>query len=213
MRSKTPLLLLVGVLALIGGVWLGQWLTTWLRPTPAPTIAGIYFNEPQPVVEFRLTQGDGQPFSRQDLQGRWSFLYFGYTYCPDVCPLALVELNKLAQRLVQRGIAQDTAYWLISVDPERDTPPRLREYAAYFNPQFRGATGAREELDKLARQFGVAYQIPPHQPGESYAVDHSSTVILIDPEVRLRAVFTPPHQPATLAADFGKIRERYQAER
>lgn len=210
--GKSLLFVLLAIMALVAGVWLGQLLLP--RPPEKPLeISGIYLPEPKPIADFKLTRHDGRPFTQADLKGRWSFLYFGYTYCPDVCPLALVELNKLDGLLAQQGLAQDTAYVLVSVDPERDTPQRLGEYVQYFNKKFQGATGDAQQLEQLARQLSVVYAIPAHQPGESYPVDHSSTVILIDPDARLRAIFTPPHQPATLAADFAQIRQRYQAAR
>ncbi len=200
---------MLGIMALVAGIWLGQVLLP--RPPEKPLeITGIYLPEPKEIAAFSLQRHDGRPFTQADLKGQWSFLYFGYTYCPDICPLALVELNKLDRLLQQQGLSQNTAFLLISVDPERDTPQRLGEYVQYFNKDFLGATGDAQEIDRLARQLSVVYTIPAHQPGESYAVDHSSTVILIDPDARLRAIFTPPHQPATLAADFAAIRQRYQ---
>ena len=194
---------------LVAGLWLGQ---KWLYQAPQPPlqIAGIYLPEPKELDDFTLIGQNGQPVTRADLKGHWSFLYFGYTYCPDICPLTLVELNKLDQLLGQQGLNRDTAYLLISVDPERDTPAHLGEYVRHFNQKFQGATGNPQELEKLAKQLSVLYIIPPHQVGESYTVDHSSTVLLIDPDARLRAIFTPPHDPATLAADFARIRQRYE---
>ena len=207
LRVKTLLLVLLGVAALVAGIWLGQ-----TGKTPAPLeIAGIYLPEPREIKDFALVLQNGQPFTRGNLKGRWSWLYFGYTYCPDLCPTTLIELNKLDRLLEQQGLNRDTAYLMISVDPERDTPERLGEYVKYFNKKFQGATGTPQELDQLARQLSVVYNIPAHQAGESYAVDHSSTVILIDPDAYLQAIFTPPHQPETMAADFARIRERYQA--
>jgi protein SCO1/2 len=209
LRLKTLWLVLVAAVALGAGLWLGQ---RWFYQSPQPPleIAGIYLPQPKELDDFTLAGQDGQPVTRADFKGHWSFLYFGYTYCPDICPLTLVELNKLDQLLSQQGLNRDTAYLLVSVDPERDTPARLGEYVRYFNKKFQAATGAPQELEKLAKQLSVLYTIAPHQPGESYTVDHSSTVLLIDPDARLHAIFTPPHQPATMAADFAHIRQRYE---
>jgi len=209
-RPNTLWLTLVAMVALVAGLWLGQ---KWLYQAPQPPlqIAGIYLPQPKELDDFTLIGQNGQPVTRADLKGHWSFLYFGYTYCPDICPLTLVELNKLDQLLGQQQLNQDTAYLLISVDPERDTPARLGEYVRYFNQKFQGATGTPQELEKLAKQLSVLYIIPPHQVGESYTVDHSSTVLLIDPDARLHAIFTPPHEPATLATDFAQIRQRYES--
>jgi protein SCO1/2 len=197
-------------LALGTGSWLGQW---FIRQNAAPPLAisGIYFPEPRAIQDVNLIQQNGQPLTQNDFKGQWSFLYFGYTYCPDICPTTLAELSKVEQLLAQRGLNQDTAYLLISVDPQRDTPQRLQEYTTYFNPKFKGATGSPDELAKLAKQCAVAYHVPEHAKDDtSYFVDHSSTVSLIDPDAHLRAIFTPPQVPETLVADFLKIREHYQ---
>ena len=211
-QAKTVFLVLIAAAALGAGVWLGGMLFTPTETKPVE-IAGIYLPDSKPIESFTLTQQSGRPFTREDFKGRWTFLYFGYTYCPDVCPMTLLELNKLANQLAAQGVDRDTGFMMISVDPERDTPARLGEYTAHFNPKFTGATGAPEELARLTEQLGVAYFVPDHEPGENYTVDHSSTVVLINPDGRLQAVFTPPHQPDVMAADFVKIRDRYRNAR
>ena len=154
-----------------------------------------------------LVHHGGQPFTRADFRGKWTFLYFGYTYCPDVCPLTLVELDRLQKRLAEQGADGDTAYVLVSVDPQRDTPERLREYVTYFNPKFQGATGPADELSRLAKPLYVIYQRGSDSgDATNYTIDHSSTISLIDPTGRPRAIFTPPQNPERMAADFLKIR-------
>ena len=206
-RATVIGLTLAGVLALVVGVGLGEWLFGRRSAPPPPDIAGIYLPDFQPLDEFHLTHHSGQPFTRADLRGKWTFLYFGYSYCPDVCPLTLVELNRLQKRLADQGADGDTAYLLVSVDPQRDTPERLREYVTYFNPKFQGATGPTEELNRLAKPLHVFYQRGSDSENSThYTIDHTSTVILIDPSGRPRAIFTPPQNPERMAADFLKIR-------
>lgn len=210
-RGKAMIVAVVGVAALGIGIWLGQ-VVTGTVTQPPPEISGILFNEPKPIDDFTLIHHTGKPMHPEQFQGKWTFLYFGYTFCPDVCPMALAELNQMQQQLNQQGLDENNAYMLISVDPQRDTPQRLGEYTAYFNDKFEGATGTPEELAKLAKQFGVIYARPAGQEDETnYTIDHSSTVILVDPDGKLHAVFTPPHKPETMAADFARIYERYQA--
>jgi protein SCO1/2 len=208
-RGKQIILILAGALALGLGLWLGQILTR--PPVEPPAISGILFPEPREIEDFTLSDQEGQPFHRDRFLGQWTFLYFGYTYCPDVCPLTLVELAKVQRQLAEKKLDQDTAYLLISVDPQRDTPQRLGEYTRYFNPKFLGATGTPEELNRLARQFGVIYMRSPGQEDDThYTVDHSSVVILIDPDAHLHAIFMPPHKPEVMVSDFMKIRDHYQ---
>ncbi len=198
-------------MALVVGIWLGQTLLPRAGTEPALEISGIYLPEPRQIEDFTLIHQTGAPFTRENLQGHWTFVFFGYTYCPDICPMALADMNRIAQQLTQREAGQDTAFMLISVDPERDTPERLGEYIAYFNDKFSAATGTQDALAKLTQQVGAVYFIPDHEPGEDYVVDHSATISLFDPNGRLHALFTPPHNPDTMVTDFIAIRERYRA--
>lgn len=202
-RARTLLFIAAGVLAF----GLGLWLNFGLMPdrVDPPAIAGIFLEPPRPVEDFTLIDQEGQPLTRERWGGQWTFLYFGYTFCPDVCPLTLLELSKMQKILARENLDQNNTYLFISVDPARDTPERLGKYVPYFNPKFQGATGTPEQLAGLAKQFGVYYKIPDAPEG-NYTVDHSSTVLLIDPQIRLRAVFTED-QPETMAADFRKIVE------
>ena len=94
----------------------------------------------------------------------------------------------------------------VSVDPERDTPERLKEYAAYFHPDFLAVTGSDEQLAPMTLQVGVAYRIEPHEPGSlSYAVDHSAGIMLIDPQARLHGVFPAPHDPQAIIQDLRRL--------
>jgi len=205
-HAKTGILALAGLLALGVGLLASQWLLP-RPPAPPPEIAGIYLPAPQPLEDFQLVHHSGRPFTRENFHGHWTFLYFGYSFCPDVCPITLADLNRMRQLLDDRDAAAETAYIFVSVDPQRDTPERLRDYVTYFNPEFQGVTGAPEELDRLAQALYVFYQRGAEKEDSGYyLVDHSSTIILIDPEGRPRAIFTPPQTPERLAEDFLKIR-------
>ena len=201
---------ILGLVIVGAGVWFG--LQSVKVPGQPLEISGIYLPEPKPLAEFELIHDSDQPFTRQDFKGQWSFLYFGYTFCPDACPLTLAQLNQLDKQLSAKNADQGTAYMLISVDPKRDTPQRLAEYTRYFNPKFSGATGQPQQLQSLTKPLGVYYSVPenPEDP-ENYLVDHSSTVILINPDAELQALFTPPHKPNQMAEEFIAIRQRFSA--
>ncbi len=211
--SQRILGIFVAVLAVIGGAVLGNSL---LRPAPEPPeppeISGIYLPQARTLPEFELIHQTGRSLTNADLTGYWTFVYFGYTYCPDACPLTLAQLNVVDHQLKQRQAAQKVNYLLISVDPQRDTPERLAEYTAFFNPQFQGATGEEEQLAQLAQAIGVFYRVPenPEDP-ERYLVDHSSTVLVINPDGALQAIFTPPQHADTMSAEFDLIRDHYYA--
>jgi protein SCO1/2 len=179
---------------------------------PPPKIGGYVLAEPKALPPVALVDEHGRAFGPADFAGRWSFLYFGYTYCPDVCPLTLVELATLKKRLAEQLPDTPTDYYLVSVDPRRDTPERLREYVTYFDASFHGLTGSIEDLKLLTQQTGSVFFVPEGQSEDGYLVSHSSNIALVDPEGRLAAVFTSPHEPAQLAADFSLI-VAYRARR
>ena len=179
---------------------------------PPPKIGGYVLSPPRALPLVALVDEQGRAFGPADFAGRWSFLYFGYTHCPDVCPLTLVELARLKKLLAEQLPETPTDYYLVSVDPKRDTPELLRGYVTYFDPTFHGLTGSIDDLKSLAQQSGSVFFVP-EGPGENgYVVSHSSNIALVDPEGRLAAVFTSPHEPAQLAADFTLI-VAYRAHR
>ncbi|MEZ5582836.1 MAG: SCO family protein [Candidatus Competibacteraceae bacterium] len=211
MRNKHLLIVVLGVVSIIAGVGLGRY---FLPPveTAKPEINGIYISPSREVEDFELTDQSGQPFTEAELKDHWSLLFFGYTFCPDVCPTTLAQLNQFYSRLAVQGVDEDVTVWMISVDPARDTVERLKEYTAFFNPKFGGATGDREEIDKLAQQFGVYYKIHDPEPGaDYYLVDHSAAVIVINPDARLQAVLTETSSTDNLVKDFLAIRSHYDA--
>jgi protein SCO1/2 len=189
------------------------WLHLDERRRAAPEIAGYVLPASRELPAIELVDEQGAPFRSADFRGGWSFLYFGYTYCPDVCPLTLVELAAVKRQLAAGSFAESTTFYLVSVDPRRDTPARLREYVAYFDTELRGLTGTPETLAAFAAATETLFEVPQEPSGDNYLVSHSSNVVLLDPEGRFHAVFTPPHEPAALAADFAEVVTRYNALR
>ena len=123
--------------------------------------------------------------------GRWSFIFFGYTHCPDVCPTTLSVLNSVARKL--EGRKDQVQFVFISIDPERDTPEKLGQFVSYFNGTFIGATGTDDAINALTRQLGVIYaRVEENSGTDNYLMDHSASVLLFDPAGRFHAVFTPP---------------------
>ena len=171
---------------------------------PAMTASLRILPEPRVLADFSLFDQDGEKFSIEQLQGLWSLLFFGFTHCPDVCPSALYDLHQVNEAVARSG-GREAAHQVIfvSVDPERDSPERLKEYAAYFDPDFLAISGSPEQLAALTRQIGVAYRIEPHEPGSAnYTVDHSASVMLVDPRGRLHGVFPAPHDADKMARDL-----------
>jgi protein SCO1/2 len=197
---------IAALLAVTVGVG-AAWYLTRPAPTPPtpPEIGGYVLPQPRALPDVALVDDAGEPFAPAAFAGRWSLLYFGYTYCPDVCPLSLVELASVKKTLAESHPDVPLAVFLVSVDPARDTPARLREYVRYFDPEFRAVTGEPAEVERLATAVGSVFLIPPGQGADNYLVSHSSNVVVLDPEARLAAVITPPHDPAGIVADLRKI--------
>ncbi len=150
---------------------------------------GSPFYDARPVGEFVLTDQNGEKVRLPDLAGRNVFFYFGFTHCPNICPVGLGHLAALYRKLSPDEQAA-TQIVFVTVDPERDTPEVLREYVAFFDPSFVGLTGSGEEIETVAKKFGVFYEQHALDNGSGdYTVDHSSTVFLIDAKGRLRETF------------------------
>ena len=192
---------------------LGTWLFLDARRSAPLEIGGYVLASPRELPAVELVDEHEAPFEPHAFVRHWSFLYFGYTRCPDICPLTLVELNKVKLELAADGFAEPSAYYFVSVDPKRDTPARLREYVAYFDPELRGLTGSAAALAALAQAADTVFDVPDDSEGDNYLVSHSSNIVLLDPNGRVHAVFRAPHDPATLARDFTRIVARYNALR
>ncbi len=184
---------------------LAAWLVLDTRLSTPPEINGYVLATPRELPGVALVDEHGAQIRPENLRGHWSLLYFGYTYCPDVCPLTLVALASFKRELETQGVALPVEYYLVSVDPKRDTPERLREYVAYFDPELHGLTGSPQELAKLATATDAVFDVPDAQDGDNYLVSHSSSVVVLDPAARVRAVLAPPHEPSRMVADFTAV--------
>lgn len=178
------------VLALIGfAIW-------WVRP---PEMHGVVLQSPQRLTDFTLDGSTGEPVSLSDFRGKPVLIYFGYTFCPDVCPTTLNDLTDTMEALGKK--ADDVQVIMVSVDPERDTPEQLASYLKYFDPRFIGMTGAKEDIDAAATQFGVFYEAHEGTAATGYLVDHTSTVALVDEDGYLREIFSFDTPGEDIAAD------------
>jgi protein SCO1/2 len=174
--------------------------TWWFAPRDEHAGAGVRVQPPRALADFQLVDGDNQPFTRARLQGHWSLLFFGYTHCPDVCPVTMSELAK-SYPLLQRAEdapARMVQVVFISVDPARDNPDLLKIFARYFDERFLAATGSVEQLTALTDSIGARHRRLTEQ-GADYRVEHSADVWLIDPQARLYAKFPAPQHAQELA--------------
>jgi protein SCO1/2 len=153
--------------------------------------------------DFALQDHQGRPFALSQARGRVVLLFFGYTHCPDFCPLAL---SRVARALELVGPARERVLVvLVSVDPGRDDPARLSQYLSGFGLSAIGLTGTESEVAAVARQYGATYERQPATSEGGYAVDHSTYLYLIDPAGRLRYLFGHQEPPERLAAGIQAV--------
>ena len=174
-----------------------------LRPQVLSITSGTLLKTPRPIDDFQLASASSAPFTKADLAGHWTVVFAGFTFCPDVCPTTLTELKAVNARL--GDAAKNVRFLFLSVDPERDTPDKIAKYIAFFDPAFQGATGEPAALEKLGANLGFVYAKVPGATPDSYTIDHSTALILIDPQARIAGYLTPPFKPDAMAADLKAI--------
>lgn len=149
------------------------------------------FSPAKPLMPFELQQVNSSGFTNDDLLGKWSFVLFGYTYCPDVCPTTLGRLTGVYRQLKQAANVQVV---FVSADPLRDDIERLSAYIGYFEPEFRAVTTSHDRLFPFAQSLLLPYGIIAKAPGADYAVSHSASIALINPQGQLHGQFKPDYQ-------------------
>ena len=175
---KTKILL--GTIAIILGLATGLY---FFRPH---TFHGTVIQSPETSYDFTLTGGNGD-VSLSDFRGKLVLIYFGYTFCPDICPATLGNVNQALKEIGAK--AEDVQLIMVSLDPQRDTPEKLEQYVAHFNPTFIGITGTQEQVDTVTSLYGIFYEKKEGSEATSYLIDHTATLMVIDREGYLKLVF------------------------
>ncbi len=159
------------------------------------------YPQPKEIVSFQLTNNKNQSFTKDSLKKHWSLLFFGFTNCGYICPTTLTELKKVYTKLEAEHVPPPQVVF-ISVDPERDTTARINAYVKSFNKHFMGATGSEKELQTLTNNLGVLYTKTAVKSKTDYTIDHSSSILLINPDGELTAIFSAPHDAEKITRDF-----------
>lgn len=197
--SKSVLMLTVAALALGAGVWFAQ-----QQSTPAPLTAVVLGTPRQLPADLSLTSHRGEAWDTTQLsQTKLSYVFFGFTHCPDVCPATLAVLAEMA------AVLQDPPQViLVTVDPDRDDAATLGDYLSYFDERFVGLTGPRASLETVYQTLGVAVYRAPQQSEAGYTIDHSAGLFIVDEKGAYRALYRPPFSAATLAAEYPALLRR-----
>jgi|APSaa5957512535_1039671.scaffolds.fasta_scaffold184623_1 protein SCO1 len=164
------------------------------------------YEAPIELEPFTLVDHTGEPFTQQSLQGRWTLIFFGYTFCPDICPITLASIRQFHELLEGSGEKAEVQVVMISVDPERDTQELLSNYVTFFNPEFLGARGEYAETYTLARNMNVSFSYTRIND-EDYLVNHNGEIMFLDPDGNNVGFFKAPHDPQGMLENFQAVKK------
>lgn len=202
--SRSTLIVIAAAFAAGLGLYASQrWMARNDAPVAAPLqLQAVRLIEPaRPLAPFSLDLADGSKVSAGTLAGHWTIVFLGFTHCPDVCPTTLAELAKAQAQWRSLAEASRPRLLLLTVDPERDTPERIAEYARFFSPDTIAASASPEALASAAAAFGLVYMKVPTSGGD-YTMDHSATLVVLDPQGRQAGLIRPPIAWKAIASDL-----------
>ncbi len=190
--------------AVLGTIWTAR---EFLKPPENPSLArantqATLLDDPVSIPRFSLVDQHGENFTLDRLKGQWSFLFFGYTNCPDVCPTTINVLMQVENQLQQHSDLAKPRYIFVSIDPDRDTPEHLARYLTYFHPDFLGITGSEEQLQTMIKPLGIFYEKNSPTNDGNYSINHTTAILLSDPQARVRSLTSPPHNASAIAKDY-----------
>jgi protein SCO1/2 len=192
------------IVAIVVGALSARWLLNHNNHGTVELTSGTVIAPPRPVPAMQFIDHERRPFDATRLKGHWSFLFFGFTNCPDVCPTTLAVLAQVEKQLADLPAQEQPQIVFVSVDPHRDTPERIASYIHFFSPRFIGATGSEQHIQEFTTAMGIPVAITKAADG-SYTVDHSGAIFVINPQGEWRALFSPPHQAKQIAADYRRL--------
>jgi len=214
-------LVLTGVILIISACEQG--------PKATQTEAAFMLPQAAAIADFNLSHLDRGAYDIEDARGNWSLLFFGYTHCPDVCPTELFMLAEMMRAIEQDPavVSQSPQVVFVSVDPDRDSLQHLQQYAGFYHPGFIGVTSEQATIDRLCKSMGVFYERVYYQDGktldldpaatvpagleDSYLINHSASIFLVNPAGKLHAIFTAPHDPSTMIRDLAAIQASWRS--
>lgn len=212
----TPLRVTIGLCLVFVAVVLGVFVYSVTR---TPVLSDEQLRErgvfiwptPREIGPFHLTTHTGEPFAPEDLQGQWSFIFFGFTNCPDVCPTSMAALGEARRKLAEEHpeAVEDFQGILVSVDPGRDDAETLARYVQAFSPTFIGVRGDRAATAELASQVNVVFAQVPAEGG-GYQVDHSGNIVIVNPRGHYHGFAKMPHRADTIVATYLSLWERWR---
>ncbi|ROL73787.1 cytochrome c oxidase assembly protein [Pseudomonas chlororaphis] len=208
-RTQKTVFILVALVALVLGLTVNKVLSGKGQGDPTALIdAGIILlPQSRNLPSVKMTDQNGQPVVIDELKGKWSLLFFGYTFCPDICPTTLAQLRQIKSELPKEAVDKLQVV-LVSVDPHRDTPQQLKQYLGYFDKDFQGLTASSvEDLQTLANAVSIPF-IPADTSKPNYTVDHSGNLAVIGPDGTQRGFIRAPLNNQKLVAQLPVMLQR-----
>jgi len=202
------------ILFIVTSLTIGYQVVQLLTKTNKPIDPHVFFVMPdqKPVPEVTLEMAGKGNISTQEFKGKWHLLYFGYTFCPDVCPVELTALHDMYAQLETKIVKEKLPQVVfISIDPKRDSPKRTMEYAHYFDPNFIGITGKPDQLLDLGDPLGIAWfkeknaNIQAKASDKNYIISHSTTILLVNPKGKVVGFFPAPHDSSKMAEVYTQL--------
>lgn len=209
MFNRTTVYVLVAALAAALGLLAAQF--HFGKPAPAKwpqTQAVRLFDPPRELPAFSLRQSDGTRLVPGELKGHWTLVFLGFTHCPDICPTTLAQMAQAQKQWAAIPESTRPRVLFVSVDPERDTPDRIGEYAHAFHRDTLTATADLPALENFAKSLSMVFaKVAPADgaPADQYSVDHSATMAVLDPKGRMSGILQPPFDAKAIAADMAAL--------
>lgn len=184
---------------------IGLFVQSGWRAKAPDLVKGIMLPNTKPLVDVDFTDHNGQSFGLDGFKGKWSVLFFGFTNCPDVCPTTMQTMKQVKQKVADAGLWSKFQLIMVSVDPERDTTERLKQYIPYFDPEFIGVSAGVEQTAAFAKNLGILFFKSDATENGNYDVEHGAALILVNPNGQYSGVFSGPHKADEISHDLIKI--------
>lgn len=209
-KHTSSLIIIVAIIAMAIGIATSIFKHSNAAITDNANLQVTLLQTPRQIEQFQLIDNKNMPFTNENLANHWTIMFFGYTNCPDICPIIMAELKKMDINLKESKVTDLPQVIMVSVDPERDTPEILNQYVKLFDDSFIGATADPAQIEQLSKELGIAYMKvdPAHDHNHDdmdYHIDHSGTIVLFNPDGNVVGYFTMPIDGDTLAHDFQVI--------
>jgi protein SCO1 len=207
-KINITVIALLAFVALIVGLFVSQHIHV-RKKIDRNAFHGTLLENPRAINQFKLTGIDDKPFTNDNLKGKWTMIFFGFTNCGYLCPTTMAELGKMYRLLEDKNIKRLPQVVMVSIDPQRDSITKLGQYVKAFDSHFLGARGSQDSIDVMTKEMGIVHMkvLSKTSPeaSKNYDIEHSGTVMLFNPEGQLSAFFSMPHDAQSIATDYAML--------